>query len=275
MSATSFLIPLFFESLSYLGHGPHYVLKPELQAVVKVLEDSQLSQPFLAKFEELKTQKKSWPLPKNDQYDEWLNKHLVPTKPRVPSVPVALHMVSLFVKEESDDFFNDNVYLYFFVTDGLIPYGKVSSLYQNIDEGEGIFFNALDRLVFPLTDGAKSPSQHLIVDYGIVESDGDDIKDLQKLSSIIIELALAVYGASQPQYAQVLNPLRKEVLALASLLISFQNDDRLVESSFGLTTQEIDTLLTPASVYEFKRKHKKKSRFDSWEYELMFRFLRI
>ena len=272
MSATSFLIPLFLESLSYVGHGSAYVLKPELQAVVKVLEDSQLSQPFLAKFEELKTQKKSWSLPKNDQYDEWLNKQFVPT---APSVPVTLHMVSLFVKEESDDFFNDNVYLYFFVTDGLIPYGKVSSLYQNINEGEGIFFNALDRLVFPLTDGAKSPSQHLIVDYGIVESDGDDIKDLQKLSSIIIDLALAVYGATQPQSTQVLNPLRKEVLALASLLISFQNDDRLVESSFGLSTQEIDTLLSPASIYEFKRKHKKKSRFDSWEYELMFRFLRI
>jgi hypothetical protein len=273
MNTFSILIPLFLQALPFVNQNPILVLKPELQAVVRVLENSNLSSSYLQKFSSLKDLNKDWPLPPDDKFDEWIKS----TSPNISEInlPVSLQVSKLYVKEESDDFFNDDLYLYFFVTDGLIPYGKVTTLYKNIDEGESFFFNVSDRLLFPLTGGAKSPTQHLIVDYGIVESDGDDIKDLQKLSNIIVDLAMAAYGAMNPQSTQVLVPLRKEVIALATLLISFQNDDRLVTSSFGFTTQEIDSLMTPVTVYEFKRKHKKKSRFDSWEYELMFRFLRI
>ena len=273
MNTFSLLIPLFLEALPFVHKAPVYVLKPELQAVVRVLENSSLSQKSLTEFETLIDQKKNWPLPPDDRFDEWLKSK--PERTSELNLPVSLQVVKLFVKEESDDYFNDDLYVYFFVTDGLIPYGKVTSLYQNLDEGESFFFNAQDRYLFPLTGGAKSPVQHLIIDYGIVESDGDDIKDLQKLSIIVVDLALAVYGAIDPQSTQVLAPLRKEVLALSTLLISFQNDDRLVISSFGFTTQEIDSLMSPVTAYEFKRKHKMKSRFDTWEYELMFRFLRI
>ena len=270
MNTFSFLIPLFLEAIPLVQNPPVYVLKPELHAAVRVLEKSQLR---LDEFLVLDDAKSRWPLPPNDEFDEWLKSK--PDQNTEQNLEVSLQVVKLFVKEESDDYFNDDLYLYYFVTDGLIPYGKVTSLYKNLDEGESFFFNEYDRLVFPLTGGAKSPTQHLIVDYGIVESDGDDIKDLQKLSIMVVDLALAVYGAVDPQTTQVLAPLRKEVIALATLLISFQNDDRLVTSSFGFTTQEIDSLMTPATVFEFKRKHKKKSRFDTWEYDLMFRFLRI
>jgi hypothetical protein len=270
MNTFSFLIPLFLEAIPFVQKPPVYVLKPELQAALRVLEKSQLP---LDEFLVLNDLKSRWPLPPQDEYDDWLKSK--PTQNSEHNLAVSLQVVKLFVKEESDDYFNDDLYLYYFVTDGLIPYGKVTSVYKNLDEGESFFFNEYDRLVFPLTGGAKSPTQHLIIDYGIVESDGDDIKDLQKLSIMVVDMAIAVYGAVDPQTTQVLAPLRKEVVALATLLISFQNDDRLVTSSFGFTNQEIDSLMTPATVYEFKRKHKKKSRFDSWEYDLMFRFLRI
>lgn len=36
----------------------------------------------------------------------------------------------------------------------------------------------------------KVSDNKIIIDYGIIESDGEDIKGLQKLSAIIIDLAM-------------------------------------------------------------------------------------
>src|SRR5690606_30959932 len=101
--------------------------------------------------------------------------------------------------EESDDFFNDDIYAYYFVTVGVVPTGKVTSLYRGLDQGDVLFFNEIDRKIFPLSGDAKSPSNHLIIDYGIIESDGDDMQELQKLTSIIVDMVIAVYATEHPE----------------------------------------------------------------------------
>jgi hypothetical protein len=161
------------------------------------------------------------------------------------------------------------------VTDGVIPTGKVTSIYKGLDEGETFFFNEVDRAIYPLLGvPAKSPDNHLIIDYGIIESDGDDIKDLQKLSSIIIDIAITVYSQIDPENAQILVNLRKEVKALADLLLSMNDDDRIANGSFGYTNAELTEILRDRTYVEFKKTHKKESQFDDWEYHLRFRLIR-
>ena len=55
--------------------------------------------------------------------------------------------------------------------------------------------SAQDRVIFPTPEiGYAAPYKHLIVDYSIIESDGDDITEMQKLSQAIVPLAAAAYG---------------------------------------------------------------------------------
>jgi hypothetical protein len=68
--------------------------------------------------------------------------------------------------------------------------------------------------------------------------------------------------------------LRKEVKALADLLLSLNNDDRLANGSFGYTTAELSEILRDRTYVEFKKVHKKESTLDDWEYHLRFRLIR-
>src|SRR5690606_6876137 len=141
---------------------------------------------------------------------------------------MALHAFRFDVIDKKGLFFGDDIYAYYYVTDGLVPQGKVTEIYKNVKSCQAFFFNANDRVIFP---GAgivsATPSQHLIIDMGIIESNKDDIAQMQKISDVIIDLVIAVYGTQNPNTGAILLKLRQEIKALARELIALKKDDRL------------------------------------------------
>lgn len=275
-AGNSLVLPAFRDAVKVYVKDPALakssLIKPETKTIIGIFEKKKITPEMLAPYLAVIEGKKNFPLPKNDKYDSWIKNR---KKDPVEVPALALHAFGFDVVEESDDFFNDDIYCYFFVTDGVIPTGKITGIYKGVDEGEMFFFNEVDRSIYPLLGvPAKAPENHLIIDYGIIESDGDDIKDLQKLSSIIIDIAIAVYSSVDPENGRVLANLRKEVKALADLLLSMNNDDRLANGSFGYTTSELSEILREQTYVEFKKVHKKESNFDDWEYHLRFRLIR-
>lgn len=268
------IIPAFIEATKLYVQdqkvGESLVLKPDIRAALAVLQEAKIDKAILLK--RVPLEKTIYPLRQDDVYDEWVKN---PAASSVPAPEMAVHAVQLKVEEASDDWFRDDIYAYFFVTDGVIPTGKVTTIYKGMAAGQSFFFNEVDRAIFPLIGvPAKSPENHLIVDYGIIESDGDDTKELQKLSTIIIDIAIAVYASRDPQNAQILINLRKEIKALAELLLSLNHDDRLATGSFGYKTEELTRILSEQSYVEVTKKHVSESWLDSWEYHLTFRLLR-
>ena len=246
------------------------VLRPELKEIVELFQKHSISPELLQKYAVLNFKNKSWPLP-SDQYDQWIAKAAQNKSAKVEGPDLSLHAFKVSVIEESDDYLKDDLYAFFFVTDGVIPVGRVTSIYRGLSGGQSFFFSETDRVLFPQGIPSKRPENHLIVDYGLIESDGDDIKDMQKLTSIIIDIAIAVYAAYDPQNAQILINLRKEVKALADLLLNLNNDDRLATGTFAYTTAELNKLMETQTFVEFKKNHKYKK---DWEYDIHFRMLR-
>lgn len=274
LAENSRIIPAFLEAsdLYIKGHSDSLVIRPDIRAALTVLEESKIEPSLLEKHTLAK--KREWPLREDDMYDQWVKN---PQKSQISiEVPeIAVHALKINVVDETDDWFKDDVYAFFFVTDGVIPTGKVTSIYKGIGQGQSFFFNELDRAIFPLIGvPAKRPENHLIIDYGIMESDGDDIKELQKLSSVIIDIAIAVYTAYDPQNAQILINLRKEVKALAEMLIGLNKDDRLATGTIAYKADKLEEMLRERSFFEVTKKHDNRTDFDSWDYRLTFRILR-
>jgi hypothetical protein len=268
---TSKLIPLFLEAVDVYQTSPEadLYLQPEIRSIVKVLKEKNIS---LSSLEHLRFAKAQFDLPADDKYDAWIkNSAGNKTDIEIPEISFQASKIDVIDPQQ----YSDDIYAYFFVTDGVIPTGKVTSIYKGVSSGEGFFFNPLDRSIFPLTGiPAKAPTNHLIIDYGIIESDGDDIKKLQELSSIIIDIAIAVYSTQDPQTGQILMNLRKEIKALSDLLLAQNNDDRLATGTLAYTSTEIACLLKDKSFVDIKRNHKKQSDFESWEYDIHFRILK-
>jgi hypothetical protein len=268
---TSKLIPAFLEAVEVYDSSSeeHLYLRPEVRAILDVLHQKNISPDLIKPFQFVKT---NGELPEDDKYDSWI-KNSPKRSNQLPVPDISLQASKIDVIKASQ--FSDDIYAYFFITDGVIPTGKVTSIYKGISSGQGFFFNPIDRAIFPLIGiTAKAPTNHLIVDYGIIESDGDDIKKLQALSAIIIDLAIGVYATQNPQAGQVLMNLRKEIKALADLLLSFNHDDRLVTDSFGYTSDEVAEMLSERSYVDIKKNHKKEGNYGSWEYDLSFRMVR-
>lgn len=273
-ASNSKIIPVFLEASEIYINGEissdeHFVLRPDIRAVLEVLEKKNVDPVLLEKYTYNKSS--SVKLRRDDKYDSW--KFDPPVQSDIPEI--AVHAFKFKVENPSDDWFKDDVYAYFFVTDGVIPTGKVTSIYKGIGPGQSFFFNEVDRAIFPLIGvPAKKPENHLIIDYGIIESDGDDIKELQKLSSIIIDIAIAVYSSYDPQNAQILINLRKEIKALAELLLSMNNDDRLATGTLAYKVHELEEMLRNETYVEVTNKHNGGSDLNKWEYKISFRFLR-
>jgi hypothetical protein len=271
---SSKIIPTFLEAVElYVSHhkvSEQSFLRPDIRVALEVLESSGIDASLLEK--RINYSKANFALREDDQFDRWVKSN---SKSKVQAPEMAVHASRFKVNRQSDFWFKDDIYVYFFVTDGVIPTGKVTSIYKGIGSGQSFFFNEIDRAIFPLIGiPAKRPENHLIVDYGIIESDGDDIKELQKLSSIIIDMAIAVYASYDPQNAQILINLRKEIKALAELLLSSNHDDRLATGSFGYKASELAEMLKDETYFEVIKKHHSKAEFSSFDYELNFRFLR-
>ena len=274
-AADSVLIPIFLEASDVYvqqkeGLITSQVLRPDLKAVIEVLDKNNIHPGSLRKYVQEFAFNRNWVLPA-DGHDDLIESF--PHSNTVMDVPeVSIHATKVKVIKGSDRMFKDDIYGYFFVTDGVIPVGRVTSIYKGLSTGQSFFFNHEDRVLFPQGIPAKRPDAHLIVDFGLIESDGDDIKEMQKLTSIIIDIAIAVYSTHNPQAGQVIANLRKEVKALADLLLGLNNDDRLVADSFAFTTAEITELLSERSYLELTKNYKDEK--GKWEYEISFRMLR-
>lgn len=270
---TSKVIPAFIEaSKIYLSNSLNknegLFVRPDILAALKVLQEKNV-EPDLLKVH-ASTKNVVYPLRMQDRYDAWiLNPSQKSTSPKI-----AVHASKFTVIEESDDWTGDDIYLYFLVTDGVIPTGKVSSIYKGLSHTESFFFNDQDRRIYPSGISSKIPAGHLIIDYGIIESDGDDIKDLQKLSAVIIDLAMAVYATYEGNENTTIINLRKEVKALSEYLLDLNNDDRLVTGTIAYSTEELSEMLKNSSFVEIQKKYKSRSDLDSWEYKIYFRFIK-
>lgn len=271
---TSKIIPAFLEASELYVRGEeaknlHFV-RPDIRAALAVLEDKKIDPLLIEKYTSAKSHEVK--LRNDDKFDGW---RFDPPTPQAEVPEIAVHAFRFKAEDISDEWLKDDVYAYFFITDGVIPTGKVTSIYKGIGRGQSFFFNEIDRAIFPLIGvQAKKPENHLIIDYGIIESDGDDIKEMQKLSSIIIDIAIAVYSSYDPQNAQILINLRKEIKALAELLLSMNNDDRLVTGTVAYKTAELEEMLRHESYVEIVKQHDGGSDFSKWDYKLYFRFLK-
>ncbi len=268
---TSKIIPTFLEaSRLYVNGEAGLYAAPSIRAALAVLEKNKIDPAILEK--RIYGKSSEWPLRADDKYDSWVKN---PDKTITEVPELAVHAFRFKANRISDTWFRDDVYVYFFMTDGVIHTGKVTSIYKGLSSGQSFFFNEVDRAIFPLVGvPAKRPENHLIIDYGIIESDGDDIKEMQKLSSIIIDIAIAVYSTYDPQNAQILVNLRKEIKALADLLLSLNNDDRMAEGSIAWKAKELEELLRDETFVEITKRHHSKAEFNKFDYELSFRLLR-
>jgi len=197
----------------------------------------------------------------------------MPMASAVSSQALALHAVSFTAHEISDAWMQDDVFCYFFVTDGGVPYGRVTATYRGLSAGEGFHFLPNERVIFPARPGFQVPQGHLTVDYGVVEADGDDTAQLQKLAGVVIDLAMAVYAAQDPRLASLLLNLRAEVKALAEALLNLEHDDRLVTGTLAWDNRW-QQQLEAQGVVNVKRTHHSRDFWDSWKYELRWRWLK-
>ncbi len=159
----------------------------------------------------------------------------------------------------------------FFVSDGYQTIGKVSDIYRGLARNEGVLLKSYDRLLYPL-DGARArqPNGYFLLDYGLVESDGDDIRELKKLTALIVDLTALILASAEPAQGELLLRLRAEVKALADALLSGEHDDELVASTWELTALEL-TQLSQKGYVNIWRKHGRDHMFSSWKYRLNLR----
>jgi hypothetical protein len=249
------------------------VLRPELYKALQIIKSKEIDRSYIQRL----LSKKYFAaveLPEKDKFDLMIEEQAANQEVMVQVPAVSLHAFKLDVGRQSD-LISDDVYAYYFITDGVVPTGKVTSVYKDTKSGQSFFFNEVDRAIFPLIGiSAKVPQGHLIVDYGVIESDGDDIKQMQKLSSIIIDLAITIYSTRNPEAGTVLTQMRREIKALADMLIELKHDDRLFTGSFAYRTEEIAELLKETTYVEFSKNHRKPATFGGFDYTLNFRLLR-
>lgn len=190
------------------------------------------------------------------------------------SVPVALHAFRLDVIEDYDDLMNDNLYCYFITTHDDVVWGKVTQIYRGLDEGDSVFLSPEDRGLFGPRGEKVIPKNHTIIDYGIVESDGDDIQQLQKISDAIVDLAVVALTVYHPQAGVAAAQAREETKNLLKLVIELDGDDRLVTDTIRFNPALMRTMLSGSSVHEFARSHERTTVLTRFSYRLNFRMLR-
>lgn len=186
---------------------------------------------------------------------------------------VAIHATKIDVIEEYDDFTNDNIYAYFIVTHGDQTWGRVTDTYEGLDQGTSFFFDASDRAIFGPSGKAMKLNNHVIIDLGIVESDGDDLTHLQMLSKIILAKAADAFKETSPMASKIADQLRAEVANLLKLISGLDYDDKLVTDSIYLTKDSLQNSLATQSYYEIMRSYEAKTFFTAYNYKITFRAL--
>jgi hypothetical protein len=200
--------------------------------------------------------------------------HLPPTRANRDGVPFALHAVKFDVEEDYDDTTNDDIYCYFITTHDDQVWGKASSIYRGMDEGDSFFFLPLDRGLFGPKGDKIVPLNHTIVDFGIVESDGDDITQIQALSGAIVDLAVKALDIYNPQAGAAAEQARAEVKNLLNLIVAMDDDDHLVTDTLYFTPDSMMSQVGPATFNEFDRSYDRETAFTHFAYRIHFRLMR-
>lgn len=213
-----------------------------------------------------------------DRYARFRRVEVEPTPPaslnEFDAFPVALHAFRIDVVEDYDDMMNDDIYSYFVVTHDDVMWGKVTSIYKGLDEGQSFFLSAEDRGLFGPKGEKMVPKNHTIVDYGIVESDGEDIAQLQKISDAIVDLAIAALSIYNPQAGASAMQARAETQNLIKLVLSLDDDDRLVTDTVRFNPEMMATMLSGSTVHEFGKLHEYSDFWTAYSYRINFRMLR-
>lgn len=182
-----------------------------------------------------------------------------------------VHLPKLRVIEEEDDFFNDDIYMWFIITVDGIPYSKVTKIYRGLDEGETLLFDDQDRVInsFPY-------KRQLIIDWGIVESDGEDITEMQRLSTHAFKLiSIVLEQADSGQRQTMLAKLREETNAVMQLLLGLSHDDRLTNGTLVLDVHDTYRLWQNNGFLEQQQVFSGNHMGSDWKYQLTWRFLMV
>ena len=182
-----------------------------------------------------------------------------------------VHLPRIEIIEEEDDFFNDDIYMWFIITRDGLTYAKMTQIYRNYDEGSILVLNQDDRII------SNQPFyQHLIIDYGLVESDGDDTRELLKISEnasrILTQLNQSKSFARKDELRELL--LRESRLFMQTLL-SFNHDDRLISSSLNITYQHTHRTWQNSLFYEDMQEFRGQNNASDWHYKLIWRYLLV
>ena len=182
---------------------------------------------------------------------------------------VHLHLPSLKVIEEEDDFFNDDIYMWFVITIDGIPYTKITKIYRGLDEGQTLQFDAEDRIINNLQYRRKA-----IIDWGIVESDGDDISEMQRLSRHALELVyLALNQQDDANNPSRIERLKDQTVKVMELLLGLDHDDRLTSGTLILDSSSTQRTWQNGGVYEFSQDFIGSHMNSDWHYQILWRLL--
>jgi len=179
-----------------------------------------------------------------------------------------VHLPRIMIIEEEDDFFNDDLYMWFIITRDGLTYPKMTQIYRGYDEGSTLVFNHEDRII------SNQPfKQHLIIDYGLIESDGDDIKELKSIIDQTLRL-LELMNKSQAQ-SQIRERLLQEARLFMSKLLDLNNDDRLFSTSLNITYEHTLHAWENQHFYEELQEFRGQNNGSDWHYQLAWRFFLV
>ena len=182
---------------------------------------------------------------------------------------VHLHLPSLKVIEEEDDFFNDDIYMWFVITIDGIPYTKVTKVYKGLGEGQTLQFDGEDRVISNLHF-----KRNAIIDWGIVESDGDDISEMQRLSQHALEIVyLAMNQQNDPNNPSRIELLKNQTAKVMELLLGLDHDDRLTSGTLILDSNTTQRTWQNGGIYEFVQDFTGSHMNSDWHYQILWRLL--
>lgn len=283
----SILLESFSQALAFIADPEHSEpLTPQSQYWVDGLTQRGLSSHFIANRVKKLQQSGSW------QQHLTLHRFLPVSTPLSPFLaplarqnrqadssqplpyPIALHTTHIAVDEDYDDVLNDNLFVYSVVSYQDLSWGKVTSIYANLDEGTEAIFLPDDRPLFDPRGRFHTLESPLTIDYGIVESDTDDIEELSRLSKAIIDLAAAALVITSPDHGVSALRVRSETQNLIRMLISMDDADRLVTSSLVFDAQSIADLLGQDSYTDWEQSFSGTRLNSDFSYRLGFRLMR-
>ena len=188
--------------------------------------------------------------------------------PSLHSITLDMYMLTVFNAE--DDLFGDDIYIYSITSDGPIPRAKTTSIYKNLASGDSTLLSPEDRRLFPLVDIHLIPQNDLIVDYTLIESDGDDTEELKKLIDVLFPLVLAAYQSLKTTNPNIILSLHQELKAIAKYLLELNNDDRHFTKTLYISNSDLLQLVDIRHKVYIHRKHGHHWG-SKWDYQLKFR----